>query len=247
METSVVAPEPESSSRTEIDDEADNISRDVEHFEIVRSLRLELSNKNSECEALKIQLCQRDQTLETLSQELNECRLTMFEDNEDSKKNCEEIGRFKKLEEDYVKLMRDYLDFSEESAQYKRDIYDTYLAKTNAINNYECLMSSNRLMDELRACQTDLNDKLAELELTVARIRDLEEENSIKEKTIAELRRTLDDAKVTHHHEITVLEEYIQCLKNTVSSYEKTLVSYMKHQPEDPSEDKETCSSRCGI
>ena len=199
--------------------------REDEYLEIVRKLRLDLADKSNECELLKLKLTASNQDAENLSQELNKCKLTMFENNEDSRKTYEEVMKSKKLEEDYVKLMSDFLDLGEKNDLYRQNLVDNYLAKTNAINNFECLLSSGAISNELQECKIDLDNKLAELNLALGKIRNLEEDNSLKDKIITELKKALDDAKVTHKHEITVLEEYIQCLKNTVTSYEKTLAN----------------------
>lgn len=206
--------------------------REGDYLEMLRKLKLDLADKSDECEMLKIELDKSNQDVESLSQELNQCKLTMFENNEDSRKTHEEFMKSKKIEEDYVKLMSDFLELGERSEQQRLNLYDNYLAKSNAINNLECLMSSGALKNELDECKIDLDKKSAELNLALAKIRHLEEDGNAKEKCITELRKTLDDAKVTHKHEITVLEEYIQCLKNTISSYENTLADYIEPKSE---------------
>ena len=209
----------------------DRVKED-EYLEMVQKLKTNLDDKTSECEILKIQLDQKHMDIESLRQEINECKLTMFENNEDSRKTREEVTKSKKLEEDYVTLMDDFLKLNEQSEKYRRTMFDNYLAKSNAINNLECLVSSGAIRDQLDECRTNLENRLADLNLTTAKIRHLEEENGVKEKCITELKRSLDDAKVTHKHEITVLEEYIQCLKNTISSYERTLADYIEPKAE---------------
>lgn len=210
--------------------------RESEYLDMVKKLRLDLADKSSECELLKIKLEESNRDIEKLDQELNKCKLMMFENSEDSRKTHEEVMKSKKLEEDYVKLMSDFLALGEKAEQYKQNLVDNYLAKTNAINNYECFMSSGALTNELEECKKELDNKMAELNLAHAKLRNLEEDDASKEKSMNELRRALDDAKVTHKHEITVLEEYIQCLKNTVTSYEKTLASYIESKSDDVSE-----------
>lgn len=203
-----------------------NLNTDDEYLEIMRKLKLELADKKDECELLKIKLNESNQDVEALNKELDECKLTMFENNENSKRTHEEVMKSKKLEEDCVKLMSDLLDLREQSDHYRQNLIDNYLAKTNAINNYECFMTSGALKHELDQHKLDLNDKIIELSLAQAKVRNLEEENVTKEKSVTDLKKALDDAKVTHKHEIIVLEEYIHCLKNTISSYEKTLATY---------------------
>lgn len=203
------------------------------YLDALKRLQVDLSEKSSECELLKIKLDESNQNVELLSRELNGCKLTMFENDEDSKKSCEEAIKFKKLEEDYCKLMREYLDFEEETNQYQENLIDNYHAKTNAINNYECLMSSGAIANELEECKRNLDNRSSELYLVQAKLRNLEEDTVLKEKTITELRKVLDDAKVTHKHEISVLEEYILCLKNTITSYEKTLANYSEQKTEE--------------
>lgn len=197
--------------------------REDDYIERIRRLQLDLADKSGECELLKIKLNQSNQDVELLSQELNECKLTMFENCEASCKIHDEVIRSKKLEEDYIKLMSDYLDLSEETSQYRRDLFDEYLTKSNLINSLECLESSGAYKFELEQCKQELNAKKADLNLASAKVRHLEEENALKEKTIGEFRKVLDDAKVTHRHELVVLDEYIQSLKNTIASYENAL------------------------
>lgn len=204
--------------------------RESDYLEMLRKLKLELADKSSECEMFKIKLDQSTRDLRNLKCELNECKLTVFQNGEDANKTHEESQKSKKLEEDYVNLMNDYLNLSEQCEQYRQNIYDNYLAKTNAINNYECFMSSKNLSSQLDDCRLSLSKKSAEINLTTAKLRNLEEANSVKDKCIKELRKTLDDAKVTHKHEINVLGEYIECLKNTINSYEKTLTGSMDEQ-----------------
>lgn len=213
-------------------------AREGDYLEMIQRLKTDIIDKSSECELLKINLDQTKVDMEALSQELNQCRLTMFENNEDSRKTSEEMLRSKKLEEDYVKLMSDFLELGEKSEQYRINLYDNYLLKTNAINNIDSLLASGVFKEELENCKLDLNEKAAELDVASAKIRHLEEDSATKDKCILELKKTLDDAKVTHKHEITVLEDYIQCLKNTISSYEKTLADYI-----DPRIEKTTNSS----
>lgn len=213
-----------------------NVDNDDEYLEIIRNLKSELSNKNDECELLKIKLDETNQDVESLNKELNECKLTMFENNEDSKKTHEEVIKSKKLEEDCVKLMSDLIDLREQSDHYRQNLIDNYLAKTNAINNYECFMTSGALKHELDQYKLDLNDKIIEINLAQAKVRNLEEENVIKEKSISELKKALEDGKITHKHEITVLDEYIHCLKNTISSYEQTLATYETGKSQDCTE-----------
>lgn len=210
--------------------------RESEYLDMIKKLRLDLADKSSECELLKIKLEESNRDVERLDQELNRCKLTMFENSEDSRKTHEEVMKSKKLEEDYVKLMSDFLVLGEKADQYRRNLVDNYLAKTNAINNYECLISSGALTNELEECKKELDNKMAEVNLANAKLRNLEEEDALKEKSLSELRRVLDDAKVTHKHEINVLEEYITCLKNTITSYEKTLASYIESKSDDVSE-----------
>lgn len=202
------------------------------YLDVLRKLRVDLLQKTSECELLKIKLDERNRDTELLGKELDECKLTMFERNEDSKKTHEEVMKSKKLQEDYVQLMTEFLDLGEKTNQYKQNLIDNYQSKTNAINNYEFLMSSGAISHELEECKLDLNKKSSELCLAQAKLRNLEEDTVLKEETIVELRKALDDAKVTHRHEIGVLEEYIQCLKNTVNSYEKTMASYIEQNSE---------------
>lgn len=200
------------------------------YLEMLRKLKSELSAKSSENEVLKIKLEQSSRDLGTMTRDLNECKLTMFQNCQDAQKAQEEMMRSKKLEEDYVRLMGNYLNLSEQYQHSKQEVYDNYIAKTNAINNYECLMSNEKLCIEIESCRENLDNKSAELSLVLAKLRNMEEENGIKEKCLTELRRSLDDAKVTHKHEIKVLEEYIQCLKNTITSYERTLTDLMDEQ-----------------
>lgn len=197
-----------------------------QYLDVLKALRIELSEKSTESELLKIQLNEHDEDIEALRRELDEYKLSVLGNNEDLKKTCDGILRSKKCEEDYVKLMSEYLDLEEKTRQHKQQLVDNYHAKTNAINNLECLMSSGAIANELAECKLDLKDTAAELHLALAKVRNLEEDIVTKEKTISELRKSFDDAKVTHKHEMTVLEEYIQCLKNTIISHEKTLAIY---------------------
>lgn len=210
---------------TEVPEEFLDQLREDSYLENLRQLKLDLAHKSDECELLKIQLAESCHNVEQLSQELNECKLTIFENNEDSKRTHEEVMKSKKLEEDYVKAMSDLVDLSERNDQCRLNYLDKFISKSNAINNYECLMTSGAFKAELDDCKLELDDKTVELNLALAKIKNLEEDNATKDKSINELKKSLDDAKVTHKHEITVLEEYIQCLKNTISSYEKTLTT----------------------
>lgn len=205
------------------------IEKQSEILDWFLKLQSGMTAKTSECELLKIKLDESNRSVETLSNELNACKLAIFQNNEDSKNIHEEVMRSKKLEEDYIKLMGDYLNLTERYEQHRQTLYDTYLAKTNAINNYECLMSREAIKHELDSCKAELHSRQAESAVLAAKLRNMDEENSVKEKCITELKKSLDDAKVTHKHEITVLEEYIQCLKNTITSYEKTLANYIEH------------------
>lgn len=207
------------------------INQDHNHLKIIGQLKLSLADKTSECEMLNIQLNESNREIDVLSRELNECKLTLFERAEDSNKTHEEVGKFKKLEEDYVKLMSEFLKLGEKNERNKQELYDVYISKSNAVNNLECLISSGALKKELSGCKLELDNRLGELNLARAEIRNLEEETAIKDKNINELRKSIADAKVTHKHEITVLEEYIQCLKNTITSYEKTLAGYIEQPP----------------
>jgi len=211
--------------------------RETEYLQMLRDLKNQLADKTSECEVLRINLDQSMRDLRDLNRELNESKLRMFQNDEDSKKTLEETHKARKLEEDYVKLMSEYLNLSEHYDHFRGNLYDSYVAKTNAINNYECFMSNEMLRSELDGCRAMLNNQSAQLTLASAKLRNLEEENSLKDKSIAEFRKTLDDAKVTHKHEIDVLQEYIQCLKSTISSYEKTLIAITEDQPGDGERD----------
>lgn len=222
-------------SQMQTDDNSENSQQTGEHnppseddyLELVRQLRSQLADKSDECEAMRIKLDQSNREVENLSQELDSCRLTIYINNEDSKRSHDEVLRSKKLEEDYLKLMSDYLDLGEQTNLYKQNLIENYLTKSNAINNYECLVSSGALKHELGECKLELDHRLAEMNLALAKIRNLEEDIITKDKNIQELKKTIDDAKVTHKHEVTVLEEYIHCLKNTITSYEKTLLNYI--------------------
>lgn len=202
--------------------------KEDDYLEMVRRLKSELADKANECEVLQIKLDQSAQEVDNLSQELDSCRLTLYINSEDFKRNHDQAVKSKKLEEDYLKLMSDYLDLGEQTNLYKQNLIENYLTKSNAMNNYECLISSGALQQELSECKMELDNRLAETNLALAKVRNLEEENTTKEKNIQGLKKTLEDAKVTHKHEVTVMEEYIQCLKNTISSYEKTLLSYIE-------------------
>lgn len=204
-----------------------HIDKQAKILEWIMKLQSSLTEKTSECESLRVKLDESNRSIETISRELNACKLTMFQNNEDSKRIHEEVMKSKKLEEDYVRLMGNYLNLSETHELHRQSLYDNYLAKTNAINNYESLMSREAIKHELDGCKVELDNRVADLCLIAAKLRNAEEANSVKDKCISELKKSLDDAKVTHKHEITVLEEYIQCLKNTITSYEKTLASYM--------------------
>lgn len=197
-----------------------------QYLDALKALRIELSEKSTESELLKIQLNECDEDIKALKRELDEYKLSVFVNEEDLKKTCEEVLMSKKCEADYVKLMSEYLDLEEKTYQQKQQLVDNYHAKTNAINNFECLMSSGAIANELEECKLDLKNTAAELHLALAKLRNLEEDIATKEKTITELRKSFDDAKVTHKHEMTVLQEYIQCLKNTIISHEKTLANY---------------------
>lgn len=197
-----------------------------EYLEMVRQLKLNLADKSNECELLKIELSESKQAVDSLSQELNECRLAIFENNEDSRKTHEEIMRSKKLEEDCVKLMSDLLELKEQSDHHKQTIMDNYISKANAINTFECFQSSGAIEAELQQYKADFDEKLIELQLALAKVRNLEDENQLKDKKIVEMKKALEDAKISRVHEIKVLDEYINCLKNTISSYEKTLANY---------------------
>lgn len=207
----------------DVPEETTDKPREDDYIERIRELQLAMADKSNECELLRIKLDLSEQDLDAFRQELNECKLTMIENSEASCKIHEEVIKSKKLEEDYVKLMSDYLDLSDETSQYRRNLFDSYLAKSNLINSMECLESSGAYKFELDQSKQELNDKIAELSLVTAKLRYLEEENALKEKTIGELKKVFDDAKVTHRHELMVLDEYIQSLKNTIASYEKTL------------------------
>ena len=208
--------------------EANCRAKELEHLELIRKLETSLADKLGECELLKIKLAESSRDAQLLGLEFDKLKLSAFESTEDSKKIHEEVLKSKKLEEDYVKLMSAFLELSERCEQYRLNIYDKYLAKSNAINNFDCRRSSGCREHELADTSQQLQDKMAELCLATAKIRHLEEEVSSKEKYISDLRKVLDDAKVTHKHEITVLDEYIQSLKNTIASYEKALSDYME-------------------
>lgn len=215
-----------SNERTQLEEVPEEMAdkpREDDYIERIRKLQLDLAGKSDECELLRIKLDQTNQDVETLSLELNECKLTMFENSEALCKVHDEVVKSKRLEEDYVKLMREFLDLSDDTSRYRQDIFDCYLTKTNLINSLECFETSGAHKYELEQCKQELNAKQADLSLATAKVRHFEEENALKEKTIGELRKVLDDAKVTHKHELTVLDEYIQSLKNTIASYEKTL------------------------
>lgn len=203
------------------------IDKQTEIIEMILKLQTDLIEKDSECERLKIKLDESNRTAAALGQELDECKLTMFQNNEDSKKVHEEVQKNRKLEEDYVKLMSNYLNLSERYDQHRQDIYETFMVKTNAINNYESSMSRDAIKHELDQCKVELASRQADASILTAKLRSMEEDHGVKEKCITELKKSLEDAKVTHKHEITVLEEYIQCLKNTITSYEKTLATYV--------------------
>lgn len=206
-----------------VPEETDDKPHEDDYIERIRRLQLDLADKSNECELFKIKLAQSNQDVDSLSQELNECKLTMFENSEAACKVHEEVVKSKKLEEDYVRLMSDFLNLSEETSHYRQDLSDKYLEKSNLINSLDCLETSGAYKFELEQCKIELNAKTTDLSLAAAKVRHLEEENSSKDKTISELRKVFDDAKVTHRHELMVLDEYIQSLKNTIASYEQTL------------------------
>lgn len=203
-----------------------SVTRESEYLEMLRQLKLEVSAKTSECELLRIKLDENVRDLEQLSQDLNNCRVKIVEHDENSRKNREEIAKSRKLEEDYVKLMSEFLDLGERSQQYRQTLLDKYLAKTNIISNLECLDSSGAIQSELDRCRSELDTKTINLSVSNARIKNLEEELGTKDRYIAELKKALEDTKISHKHEINVFEEYIHSLKNTITSYEKTLTSY---------------------
>lgn len=210
----------------ELTDDAIDWPKGDEYIDLVRELKLNLTAKSDECELLKIRLNETKQDIDTLNKELNQMKMMMFEVNEGSKRNQEESEKSKKLEEKFMKLMSDHIKLAEENESYRLAILQKYLDKSNAINNLECLYWSGALTNDLEKTKSELNRRMAELSLANARCRNLEEENSIKDKCVTELRKTLDDAKVSHKHEINVLEEYIDSLKNTIASYEKFLTSH---------------------
>lgn len=210
----------------DLTDETIDWPKGDEYIDMVRELKLNLAAKTDECELLKIKLDESNRNITTLNQELNRFKMTVFEIDEDARKNHQEFEKSKNLEEKYMKLMSDFMELGEESEQFKQNMLDKYLAKTNAINSLECLNSSGVLNHDLEKTRQNLNKIVGDLKLANARCRSLEEEGTIKDKCIKDLRKTLDDAKVTHKHEINVLEEYIQSLKNTISSYEKILTDY---------------------
>lgn len=199
-----------------------------ELLEDIRRLKSEVETKTSECEFLKIRCDVQDSDIQTLNQELNRYRLTESENSQLFDKTQEEIVKNKKIEDDYAKLMIKHLESIKDAEECKRKLMDYIMVKANAVNNYECLMSGEAIEMDLNKCKSELDDKTNELNLALAKIRNIEEENATKERCISEFRKTLDDVKVTYKHEVNVLQEYIQSLKNTVSSYEKMLASYME-------------------
>lgn len=205
----------------------DGREKQTEFLLEMKQLRIDLAEKESRCAMLTIRLDESLAKNRSLSNELNECRSAMIQMNEDSQKSREEVSKSSKIQEEYVKLMASFLELSERYNHHKHATYENYFAKTNAINNYECLTSQQALRYELEKCRAELNRKQADLALNLAKWRNMEEANSTKEKCITELKKTLDDAKITHKHEIRVLEEYVQSLKNTIVSYEKTLANYL--------------------
>lgn len=200
-----------------------SVTRESEYLEMLRQLKLEVDAKTSECERLRIKLDDNVRDVEQLSQDLNNCRVKIVEHDENSKKNREDMAKSRKLEEDYVKLMSEFLDLGERSQQYRQTLLDKYLAKTNLISNLECLDYSGALRNELDRCRSELDTKTIKLSVSNAMINNLEEVIESRDRYIAELKKTLDDTKLSHRNEINVLEEYVQSLKGTIRSYEKTL------------------------
>lgn len=205
--------------------------REGDYLEMIRKLRLELADKSSECELLKIKLNVSDKDVDKLNLELNKCKLALFENNEDFKKNNEEVSKSKKLEEDYVKLMSDFIALGEQTDQYKQKLNDDHLANSNAINNYENMLSNGVIANELEVCKSELDTKIAELNVVLTKLKFYEEDVGSKDRSIKELKKALDDTKLANKHEITVLEEHIECLKNTITSYERTLASLTNIEP----------------
>lgn len=214
----------------ELAEEAIDWSKGDKYIELVRELKLNLISKTDECELLKVKIDDDERIIRDLNQELNQYKMMVLEINEDSKKNQEEFEKSRKLEEKCIKLMGDFMKLGEEGEQFKQTILDRYIAKSNTINYIECLYNSGAINHDLERLKMDLDKMSADLNLANSRCRNLEEESSTKEKCINDLRKTLDDAKVTHKHEIDVLGEYIQSLKNTINSYERTLASICQPQ-----------------
>lgn len=206
----------------------DSTDKQTEFLLKMKQLHDVLAEKESRCAMLAIKLNESYVKNGSLMNELNECKLAIVQMNENSEKSREEATKSRKIEEDYVKLMGSFLELGDRYNHYRHTTYENYFAKTNAINNYECHWSYESLKHELDKCKTELNCKQANLSLNTAKLRNMEEENSTKEKYISELKKALDDARVTHKHEIKVLEEYVQSLKNTILSYEKTLACYQE-------------------
>lgn len=211
--------------------------KQAEIIQQILKLQNDLIDKSSDYEKLIIKLDERNRTVETLSQELNECKLAILQNNEDSKKVHEEVQKNKKLEEDYIILMSNFLNLNERYEQDRRDIYDKFVTKQEATGNLDVNESREVIAHELAGCKAELELKLADTSLLSAKLRDMEEDNLAKDKWITELKKSLEDAKVAHKHEITVLEDYIQGLKNTITTYERTLATYIDNGT-DKSEDR---------
>lgn len=189
---------------------SDNLTIQDEYLNLVKNLKSNLAKKNNECETLKIKLDESTRMITTINQELNKCKFTVFEMNQDSMRNKEKSIKLKNLEERHAKLTNDFVVMSEEHEQFKAKMLDQYLAKSNAINNMECLHNNQR--EELISIKSELDNKTAQLALLDAQMRSLKNDVIIKDEVIFKLKQTIEEARLAHQDIIAKLNRESQFL-----------------------------------
>lgn len=203
---------PESGLAIEVDEDETHLTKENAYLNLVRELKTSLAQKNNECEILKIKLDESARVINCINQELNKCKFTVFEMNQDSVRNKERSIKLKNLEERYAKLTNDFVAMGEEYEQFKANLFEQYLAKSNAINNYEC--SRLNEVEELYKIRSELDKKDAQLTVIEAQMKSLSDENANKDKIINNFKQSMHDLQIAYRKEIDDLNVRLKELTN---------------------------------
>lgn len=204
--------DPESGLAIDIDEDETYSVKENAHLNLIKELKTSLALKNNECETLKIKLDESARVINCINQELNKCKFTVFEMNQDSVRYKERSIKLKNLEERYAKLTNDFVAMGEEYEQYKARLFEQYLAKSNAINNHEC--SRLNEVEELAKIKSELDKRNAQSTIVEARVRSLTDENVNKDKIISTFKQSMHDLQSAYQKQIDDLNVRLKDLTN---------------------------------